>query len=239
MTKKAEKAAAVLKNRQDAFLSKIKRLIGHVSYIGAKLNAEFLLAQFAAGKTAEVVAAEIAGREPVGKVVHPLKVQAVTSANKYANEEIARVMKKLEEANWDVLLVAPFPGRELHGFARAAAYHYYEHVSRLTTWRTGSRSGADKGPLYVDMNREGCTRYVEECEKRAAEEYDLFIIKLVVKVGEVKKATLEGSHVWDHSILTVTKAGGLVENWKTQQIANQSKFGKYFPQWPTRLMKGK
>jgi hypothetical protein len=49
-------------------------------------------------------------------------------------------------------------------------------------------------------------------------------------------AELNGSRVWEHSILTGRK-GDKVENWKTHQIWNVSKLGNEFPQWPMRLMK--
>jgi hypothetical protein len=51
-------------------------------------------------------------------------------------------------------------------------------------------------------------------------------------------ASITGTHIWGHSVLTVTLPNGTVERWKTQQIVNQSKLGLLFNQWPSRKMKG-
>jgi hypothetical protein len=68
-------------------------------------------------------------------------------------------------------------------------------------------------------------------------QYTAFIQKLEGKVGAHTAAALDGSHVWGFSILTVTKADGTVEKWKTEQIINVSVLGKVFNQWPSRKVK--
>lgn len=234
MTKAQEKAQAVADRKQQAYLGKVKRLLQHTKYAGDDAKQAYTT-----GIAAETFAASIAAKEPVGRVVHPLKIEAVDHANQRANRIIDATKKALEEAGWDVNKVAPYPSRDLrHSMEWQLAYHKYLQVSALTTWRDSVRRGMDdKAPLLVDMNQNGCARFIGEMEKDAAWEYDLFIIKLVEKVGPVLNAVLDGSHVWSQSILTVTKAGDVKERWKTQQIENVSKLGKYFPQWPTRLLK--
>jgi hypothetical protein len=80
-------------------------------------------------------------------------------------------------------------------------------------------------------------RFIKQRMEWAAADYDAFVIKLVKKIGEVKKAELHGNHVWGYSTLIVTIPDGEVQAWKTQQIVNHSKLGKPFNQWPTRRMK--
>ena len=108
--------------------------------------------------------------------------------------------------------------------------------SSLTTKATeGYRLRGE--PNLVKLSDEGCSRFIEQSAQDAALQYDAFICKLVSKVGEIVDASIEGDHVWGWSILTVTKADGSKENWKTQQIRNYSVYGTPYLQWPTRIVK--
>ncbi|MNE44768.1 hypothetical protein D3C80_1390130 [compost metagenome] len=99
----------------------------------------------------------------------------------------------------------------------------------------GSRSMRDPDPARMSPN--GCALFVKQAQENASAQYDAFIAKLEAKIGEVTAAILSGEHVWGHSILTVTKADGTTEKWKTQMIVNVSVLGNLFNQWPTRKVK--
>jgi len=80
-------------------------------------------------------------------------------------------------------------------------------------------------------------RFIKSACENAAFQYDAFIAKLDKKIGEAVSAELSGNHVWSFSVLTVEKADGSIEHWKTQMIINFSKLGKMFNQFPTRKIK--
>jgi len=97
------------------------------------------------------------------------------------------------------------------------------------------------GTGYVESytrDEEKIAAFIAAAVEAAGLAYTAFIEKLESKVGAHSAATLEGSHVWGYSVLTVTKADGSVERWKTQQIVNVSVHGLLFNQWPSRKMKG-
>ncbi len=87
------------------------------------------------------------------------------------------------------------------------------------------------------MDQNGIDRFISNSEQDAALQYDAFICKMVAKVGDVTDATLQGDHVWSHSILTVTLPDGSQQRWKTQQIVNYSVYGTPYLQWPSRIVK--
>jgi hypothetical protein len=233
MTKKAERAARIAADKRNAYVKKVRLLIGHVQ---ERLPAEYVNAAYGSGKTADEFAAEIAAREPVGKAVHPLKVEAVKEAREHALKIIYAVARDLAEHDWDREKAAPYPdsrvvSREEYK-QRLAKYSRYR---RLTSGLGPTRGMNDPDPC--EMDEEGMSAFIISHEEQAAFQYDMFIVKLVAKIGPCISATLEGNHVWSHSILVVEKEGGVIERWKTQQITNVSKLGLYFPQWPSRLMK--
>lgn len=234
ITKKAAKAAQVEANKLAAFAKKVRSLVGHVPVTELNVGVAYH-----AGLTAEDYAAQIASREPVGKAVHPLKVQAVEQAEKDCRETLEKIRAKLEAHGWDLNAVAPYPeswnmSREAYQRARSL----YSHYANVTRSVESSRAFRAKTNI-VEMDEKLCERRVQQWREGAAFNYDAFICKLVAKIGpDATDAKLEGSHVWGFSILTVTKECGRLEHWKTQQITNCSVLGLYFPQWPTRLMKG-
>lgn len=173
----------------------------------------------------------------IAMAVLPLREDAITSAEKYATDTVENVRKNLAAVNWDMDKVAPYPARNLLHYEEIIARHKHNLYSGLVTWREGSRSFNSKEPLYVDMKPEYCERFIKRRMEEAAEQYDLFVMKLEKKIGEVESAKLEGNHVWGYSFLKVVKPDGTQETWKTQQIGNVSKLGNHFPQWPSRKVK--
>lgn len=250
-TKKELKAAAVEEAKRVAYVRRVRTLCGQL--VGERLNVGDALTAYKAGTTADAYAAELASREPVGRVVHPLKADAVKTATDKANGIVAKVRAALEAAGWDIDVAAPYVRGSAWDHAVRAANSKRSLFSTLTeedkdatrAWHAAAPEADEarreyfrnnRRPEIVTMSERGVARFVERHEQEAAFQYDAFICKLVAKIGDCDSAELTGSHVWAHSILTVRK-GDVVENWKTQQIWNVSKLGLEFPQWPTRLMK--
>ena len=177
---------------------------------------------------------------PIEAAVMPLKADAVARARKDAHDLIARRLKALEEAGWDLEKAAPYPNGRIHGNREYKTMMRWrdalEAVSRDAETRDPYRSRRPGEPHIVEPAPAKMDRFVETAEKMAADQYDLFVMKLIGKVGACDAAELSGSHVWGYSILTVTK-GDAVERWKTQQIVNCSVHGLLFNQWPTRKVK--
>jgi hypothetical protein len=244
-TKKAQRAAEIEANKLAAFETKVRRLTGQL--VSQRLAQSTVQAAYATGISADAYATEIASREPVGRVIHPLKADAVKAAGERAAKIIERVRSELEAGGWDINAVAPYPKSYSDAQARARASLFH---TLSTEDRDASRAFFDAMPddleerrayvktkkAIVTMYQPGVDRFIAQAEDMAASEYDAFICKLVAKVGDCDSAELEGSHVWGHSILTVRK-GDVVERWKTQQIINYSSLGNAYPQWPTRLVK--
>jgi hypothetical protein len=219
-----------------AYTSKVESLLGHVVY--DRVSSIKIMAAYAAGTLADDFAAAIASQEPVGHAVHPTKFDAVKRAALGAQEIIERVAADLEVHSWDSNAAAPFPRSTHHGRVEYATRRAkYDRYILLTKSADGRGSHRPDQPRFVVMDPDGCSRFISECEKMAAAQYDAFIVKLVYKVGPCVSASLEGSHVWGRSTLTVTKADGPVERWFTQQIVNVSSRGLLFNQWPTRKVK--
>ena len=171
---------------------------------------------------------------PVEAAVAPLKEQAKARAEKEATALVLRVWEKLAEAGWDLNKAAPYP-RSSH----MSRIEYKQKVSRYHLFcslidTVSSRSMCD--PHIVKSSPAKEAVFIEKAVEMAAAQYDAFVAKLVGKIGPCDAASLNGSHVWGYSLLTVTK-GETVECWKTQQIVNQSVLGTLFNQWPTRKLK--
>jgi hypothetical protein len=238
MTPKAqERRAAVEARATEQYVAKVQRLLGHLIY-NRTPKADIIAAK-AEGKAADAYAAEVAAREPVGRAVHPLKAEAVKAANERAQAVVKSVTENLIRHGMDLNAAAPYPFNMSAWDNRAQAARAKNALySRLTRDDPQAKnSHCMNAPYVVVMSPDGIEHFINQAEQIAAAEYDAFICKLVNKIGDCDSATLDGSHVWAHSILTVTKPTG-VERWKTQQIWNISKLGNEFPQWPTRLMKG-
>lgn len=242
-TKAQIEAERVLENRRVAHHKRVRNLLGHV---GQRTSEKFLDERFFAlsdadrveyGPRADALAAELASAEPVGRALHPAKVEAVKSAREKAEQVIERVAKELEEAGWDIDAVAPYPNSIS---SSTAEYHSKKNKYTLFHSLTRSASGTypRRGePRLVVMADDLKARFISNSEQDAAYQYDAFICKMVGKVGEVTDAQISGDHIWDHSILTVTLPSGQVQRWKTQQIVNYSVYGRPYLQWPSRIAK--
>lgn len=241
-TKKAEKAAQVEENKRNAYLTKVRTLIG---YVGERMNVSAAVAAYDAKKDALLYAAEIVALEPVGVAVWPQKAEAVKAATQYANQVITKNLAKLEAVKWDTAKLGIYPKyvSKYHvpldqyiAYERACAKHAAAH--RFTEVVEGDKYSHEDKPCIVQRDDERILRFVTQTEEQAANQYNAFVCQLVGKIGpNAASATLEGNHVWSYSTLTVTLKDGTIQRWKTQQITNCSVLGKYFPQWPTRLMK--
>lgn len=157
---------------------------------------------------------------PIEEAVRPLKEDAMNRAEKYAREVITQVIDALAAHSLDECAPAPRAWT-----APTATVEQYKAAQRKRDLYKGLRSEA------------GQVKFVQDARDNAAAQYEAFIGKLNSKIGTVTSAKLNGNHVWSHSILTVTKADGTTENWKTQTIINISKLGKVFNQYPTRKVK--
>ena len=243
LTKKAQKAAEVLANRREAFGKRVRSLLGHVRVPEHLINAAFAKAdQYSYVEVADAFAAAIAAKEPVGAAIHALKVEATEHAERYARERVAKVEKELAENGGDLNAYAPYP--RSRGWQMTpqeeAARDFHNFVMRLTESdpAKGYQSYDTDRPYYRVMDAKSVEKFVNDAREAAAIQYDMFICKMVAKVGEAISAELDGSHVWSISYLTVEKPGGR-EIWKTQQIVNYSKYGRPYYQWPSRKLKGK
>jgi hypothetical protein len=181
---------------------------------------------------------------PIEAAVMPLKAEAQDRAEQVARLLIAKVYAELEAAEWKINVVAPYPQS-----MRDSRKVYHEKKARqvfvtsLTTmfFPNGDKMNPvitrwDDMEFIVRKDDEAVERIVKRVRADAATQYDAFVAKLVQKVGAHDAATLVGSHVWGHSILTVQR-GPVSERWKTQMIINVSKLGKLFNQFPTRKVK--
>jgi len=231
MTKKAEKAAAVEANKFAAYAKKVRTLAGWV-----KVSDGAIKTAYSINVTAEAFAVSYACQTAVGAAIWPLKLQAVQAAAKRARETIETMAEALKAAEWKIDAVAPRPDyRDANYRSKSMTRAHYESIFSVAY----PRDYHSKEPAIASRNGKLEVKYISDAEKDAAYQYDLFVMKLVAKIGpDAVSATLQGDHVWSYSVLTVTMKDETVQRWKTQQITNCSKLGLWFPQWPSRLMKG-
>lgn len=237
MTKAQERRDAIEARKLTQYVAKVQRLLGHLVY--NRTPTSLINEAYAEGKTADAYAAEVAAQEPVGAAVHALKADAVKAAGERAQRTIEHVRTELAAGGWDMQTVAPYPfGLSVWSEEYRKAKARYSLFGSLVKDDAAARNSHQMhAPRIVVMSQSGMDRFVAQAEEMAAAEYDSFICKLVSKIGDCDNASLLGSHVWDHSILTVKK-GTEVECWQTKQIWNVSKLGLHFPQWPSRQVKG-
>lgn len=174
---------------------------------------------------------------PVALAVEPLRYAAMDRAQKYAEQMIAEALAKLDAADGDAGKAAPYP-RSVMGMSRsdyAEAKRAYDFLRRIARC-VGSSCRRMNDPEPRAANPEAIEQFKTAAAEAASFQYDAFICKMVEKIGPCVSAGLSGSHVWGHSLLTVTKGDGSREVWKTQQIVNVSKLGLPYNQWPSRRM---
>lgn len=173
--------------------------------------------------------------------VMPLKNDAVERARQEGEREVEAVRNELAKHDGDINKAAPYPRSSGKNALYGVDYHIararYSRFHALTrTDTTKPASYRPHEPHYVIVAEDKAKAYVEQRMLWAAADYDSFVAKLIAKIGDVTDARLIGNHVWSYSTLVVTKPGGEVQAWKTQQIVNYSKLGKPFNQWPTRRL---
>lgn len=170
----------------------------------------------------------------IAKAVEPQRAIAIERAIGFAKQSLDAMKSKLEAAEWNLDLVAPYPksgmGRPAYVAAKSLRTRY-----EMVTRSTGSRIRLGD-PTIVVWAQDKADRFIEAARDASNAEFDAYIVKLTMKVGEATDAQLTGS-LWSYSILTVTKPDGATERWSTQQILNVSSLGKVFNQWPTRKVK--
>lgn len=175
---------------------------------------------------------------PIHTAVAPLKADAIVRAEQEAQKIVAHVAAQLAAHDFNLNATAPYP--KTYGSTRdyavaKATHNLYVSLTTVDEERN-PRYGAAPAAYYVKMRNARIARFIAQAQEDAAAQYDAFVAKLTHKIGDCDSATLEGNHVWGHSLLTVTKAN-VTEKWKTRQIVNTSKLGRLFNQWPTRKVK--
>jgi hypothetical protein len=172
---------------------------------------------------------------PIEIAVAPLKADAVARAETEAHAAIARAHAKLAEFGWDVDKAAPRPNGNMGRAQYKTMMAKHNWLLSLTTHTKSYHRYGEPHIRAASPDQEA--RYIAASRDGAAQQYDLFVMKLTRKIGECLTATLTGNHVWGRSTLTVTKADGTTERWMTQQIVNVSVLGLIFNQWPTRKVR--
>jgi len=174
---------------------------------------------------------------PIAAAVAPIKDLAIARAEQDATNFIARLLANLEAANWDLNVVAPRPLNSDDRATYLAKSRKIGQYQSITTYSPDQTFRRVSDPYYRVRSETAEALFVKTAKELAAQQYDTFVEKLIHKIGAVETASLHGEHVWGHSILTVAKADGSTERWKTQQIVNVSKLGTLFNQWPSRKVK--
>ena len=182
-----------------------------------------------AAKAAKILSDRAArAATPIGAAIEPLRAATLERVGADFDGYIARMSDRIERALGDFDVLAPAPNsrmsREEYKSRNAVRASYYAVCSFNDEKR-------------IALNDEKVAKARLDEQAAAALAYDAFIAKLIAKVGDCVAATIDGSHVWGYSHLTVTKADGSVEVWKTQQILNRSVLGTLFNQWPSRRVK--
>lgn len=170
---------------------------------------------------------------PVATAVAPLKADAIKRAKQEATKIVDYVAKELAAHDYVFDKAAPYPD----AFRMSTrAYHKAKAKRCLFNALAKTTQASYNAPFIAKVDPTKVDKFIEQSCNDAAAQYDVFVVKLTHKIGDVDTATLDGNHVWGYSILTVTKTH-TTERWKTQQIVNTSKLGKLFNQWPSRRMK--
>lgn len=235
-TKKAANAARIEANKREAWFKQVRIATGHIF---SRMDRAAADAAYEAGTSHEVYAAALASAEPVGKALHPRKVDAIESAAQFATKRLQNAFAKLAAHGWDLEQLAPYPNslkesRENY-IAKRDLHNFY---AMITEQDPAHRNYQVRGPNIRRRSETAEARFINTAKEGAVFQYDKFICKMVAKIGEgAVSATIEGNHVWGNSVLTVEMADGTTQRWHTQQIWNTSCLGKVFPQWPSRLQK--
>ncbi len=173
----------------------------------------------------------------IATAVEPLRAASIQRAREFATATVASMCAQAAAGE-------TFPYPKSIGVAKATYMRLMnEHkLAGQLFKRTHNGFGAARGPDTLAFAPEGAARFVAQAEADASAQFNGFVAKLADKAGQCETATVatfgtSAGALWCYSVLTVTKAGGVTESWKTQQILNVSVLGKVFNQYPTRKMK--
>jgi len=167
---------------------------------------------------------------PIEVAVSPLKALGMDNAETAARKIVAAIADKVAEFDGVVGLFAAYPSAKMSRSSYRAAERYYKLVRRLVKNIPGTAKSA------IDADK--VEAFVEEVRVTAGLQFDEYVAKLNLKIGDVIDARMVYSHgVWSDSTLDVRKCDGSVERWNTKVILNHSVHGLPFNQWPTRKVK--
>lgn len=172
----------------------------------------------------------------IAAAVFPQKDEAVSRVVGQFSVMVDKALARLADAGNDLNVLYPMP-KSVWDASYKETKAKRGFIESITTFDPNrpTRRLSDPNIRLADADR--VARFLDGIRKAAEVDFDQYVAKLSKKVGDdVADAKIVG-YVWNHSILTITKADGSTENWHTQQIVNVSKLGKLFNQWPTRKMK--
>lgn len=152
-----------------------------------------------------------------------------------AKSRIAFWIAKMEAADWDLNVVAPFPSRFATKEAYRAQMNDRNYIESITNYVHQPVNFDEKAQKDLRKNNlEAQAKIIESSKEEAKVSLDGYITKLISKIdAEIVDAKLSGI-LWTGCILTITTASGEVQEWKTKMILNQSKYHVIFNQFPTR-----
>lgn len=171
---------------------------------------------------------------PIAEAVNPSREAAVAHAVARAENFVETIKAELIAAEMNVDVVAPIARSTMSREEYKKTHARYQLVTQFVT-QPATRRRSD-ARVALGFNQDGIDRFISMIAADAAADFDAYVAKLESKVGDCIAASVEGN-LWSESILTVTKADGSTERWKTQMIINVSSLGKLFNQYPTRKMK--
>lgn len=174
-------------------------------------------------------------QHPVAAAVEPLRNDAIQRAEEAAKKKIEKMKDKFQSDFQNNLKnIVPFKMSCYHPEYKQRS-DFKKMIESLTT-RIADQHYSEN---VREFDKTKTDKFIELSKANADAKYTAYINKLIFKVGDCKSATLEGSHVWGSSFLTIEKEDGVQEIWKTQMIINCSKLGNLFNQFPTRKVKRK
>lgn len=163
-----------------------------------------------------------------------MREEAITRAVQRAMITVEHIKNELINAGMNLDLVAPMPNSRMSREDYKQAHALYQFVNNITE-RPATRKMHEER-IALGFSETGIQTFLDSIKINTSADFDAYVTKLEAKVGDCVTASVEG-YLWNQSILTVTKADGSVECWKTQMIINVSSLGKLFNQFPTRKLK--
>lgn len=182
----------------------------------------------------------------VEKAIESLRSKAVKTAERNAHEFLDGLSAKLRAVGWDLDKLVPLVA---HPVSQGLKYSHpdYGKVKRAHEESTAQRNvylnifyreKVNTSAVILRSDPAFTDRFVRNAIRDANYEFDVFLFKMVKKIGNAVKAEVTEQYGLMHfSLLKVTLENGTEQTWKTQQIVNYSVLGKAFNQWPTRMTK--